>query len=383
MRVMHLISGFRVGGAERNLLNIISNQHAADVQYCIACRRDSDPLYADFQQTGVPIHVLQSGKYAMYNPLRLGEINELAGLVKKLKIDVLHAHMPPSILYGPFAARKAGIVSVASMHAMRSQLSALQFIQAPLMQSRIDYFVEGSNGVSTDLVKSGISPEKLVAIPYGVDAQKFRSNDQEARAAFRARFGIDKSSFVIGRIARFHADKGFDLFLKMVPALSKIIPNLKVVLVGDGDQRAALESQVQALNLNEIVVFTGFFGKTEQALAAFDLVAITARAEALGISTLEAMAAAKCFVAYATGGLTEGIHDGYNGLCISPGNQAGFIQAVTQLYQQTEQRRSMELNSRDLFEQKFSVQVMCQSLENFYQKLVCTGDYAKKDSAIR
>lgn len=366
IRILHLISSFNVGGAERNLLNLLRYRQSETIQYYLACRRQSGLLFTEFEASEVVIKLLQWGKYSMYNPLRWREVGELVNYIRARQIDILHAHMPPSIIYGPLAAHRAGIVSIASVHAMRSQLSYLQYSQAKLMQNKINYFLEGSQAVTEDLFAHGISREKLISIPYGVDGEKFSSNQQQARLEFRKQFAISDSSFVIGRIARFHPDKGFDLLLQMVPMLKNFIPNLKVVLVGDGPQRAELQKITRTLNISEQVIFTGFYLATEKALAAFDLVAISAKAEALGISTLEAMAAGQCFVSYDTGGLTEVIRDGYNGLLIKLGRQAEFIEAIKRLYQQPEYCQRLGQNSRKLFAQKYSLTAMCHALEKFY-----------------
>lgn len=366
IKVLHLISGPNVGGAERNLLNLIRYMAPSHIEHHVAFRYFSGELRDDFESCGARLHVLESGRYRGYDPRRIKEISELKSLIAAQHIDILHAHLPPSILTGPIVAYLGGCKSVISVHAMRKQLGFHEFGQFHLVKRFIDAYIEGSLGVYNDLMRAGVPPALLHHIAYGVDGSLFSTGRRGLRREFRAAYAIPDDAFVIGRIARFDRQKGFDLLLRAVPGLLERIPELYVVLIGDGPEMETLKALAHSLGVAARVVFTGFFTDTHKALAGMDLVTITSRQEALGISTLEAMAAAKALVSFDIGGLGEAITHGENGILVKSEDMSALTEAIVRLYTDSSLREQMENESERRFRAGYSVVKMCECMQVFY-----------------
>lgn len=369
-RVLHLISRPAVGGAERNLLNQLNCLRSTRIEQQVAFRDVNGDLLTDFKLTGIKIHELDSGKYKRYDLRRLYEIIEIVRLIKHNKIDLLHAHMAPSILFGPIAAYFAKIPCIASVHAMKSQLKTSEFQQARIMKYFISMFIEGSNGVIADLYNAGIEKNRMSLISYGVDENTFAKNKETMKKEFRKKWNIPEDAFLIGRIARFERDKGFDLLIELIKQIIKIIPNLHVVLIGDGKEKNSCMKQVKIEGFETKVTFTGFYLNTNEALAAIDLIVITARHEALGISTLEALASGKAFVSYNVGGLGEAIINGKNGITVEFGNHNELLNSIKILSTNLEMKKNFETESYSIFKRNFSIQKMCKDIEKTYYNLV-------------
>jgi len=238
------------------------------------------------------------------------------------------------------------------------------------MKKYVDRYIEGAADCLADLRKSGIAPNKLLHIPYGVDGSLFSDHSGEMRKQFRQEFNIPESSFVMGRIARFHYDKGIDQLLTLVPELLQQIPQLKIVLVGNGPEMSNLKQLTKTLSIEETVIFTDFYLETQKALAAFDLVAITARKEALSISVLEALAASKPFVSYDIGGLSEAIIKDVNGLMITENDKPAFKQAIVDLYEDSNLLESLGDASLGIFNGRYDLSNMCNKYEQEYTRLL-------------
>jgi len=369
LRVMHVISGLAVGGAERNLLNLVTDKSHPEIIHIIVCRRLSGGLYQDFVDAGIELIGLRQASYALYNPLRWREISEIAQLVQDKQIDILHAHCPPSLFFVPLAARKAKCRCVVSVHALRKQLSFFEYRQIFPVTRWVDRYVEGSAAVHEDLHRAGISARQLEYVPYGVDGALFASNTLEMRESFRKKYGISNDSIVACRIARFHSQKGFDTLLRMVPKIVASLPQFRLVLVGDGPEMPYLKQLVLELGIRDFVLFTGFFLQTEAVYAASDLVLITARTEALGISQLEALAAGKAIVSFDVGGLDEVLEHDVNALMVEPGDSAAFIDAVLDLAADKSKQQRFAQQSQKRFQQTYSVEAMRNGIIDTYRSI--------------
>jgi glycosyltransferase involved in cell wall biosynthesis len=128
-----------------------------------------------------------------------------------------------------------------------------------------------------------------------------------------------------------------------VRAAARLESPARVVLTGDGPERAALEAEVARLGLRDRVVFTGFVAHPQVAavLAHTDVLVLPSRYEELGSVLLETIRAGVPIVASDTGGIPEVVRDGDNGLLCPPGDAASFAEAIDALLADARLRRRM------------------------------------------
>jgi glycosyltransferase involved in cell wall biosynthesis len=134
----------------------------------------------------------------------------------------------------------------------------------------------------------------------------------------------------VGRLA---AIKGLGLLLDAVAALRAHFPALRLVLVGDGPDRARLEARAAAPDLAGAVEFTGYRSQAEVAayLEACDLFVLPSFAEGVPVVLMEAMAARRPVVATRVAGVAELVADGESGLLVAPGDPAALTAAIGRL----------------------------------------------------
>ena len=182
----------------------------------------------------------------------------------------------------------------------------------------------------------GALPEKLKIIYNGI----------ENRPPKIAAKGGD-SQFVIGCIARMDASKGviflFDAFLSLV----KIHPELRLVLVGDGDASEELARRTKFLGLQNKVRLVGHYGGDVCALLdTFDVYIFPSLWEGFPYSVIEALRSGCAIVATKVGGIPEAIKDGVDGLLINPGSKDAIIRAIEVLMSNEEKRQTLTENAR-------------------------------------
>lgn len=144
---------------------------------------------------------------------------------------------------------------------------------------------------------------------------------------------------LIGRLA---AVKGVPVLLDALAALTDI-PGLRLTLVGDGPDRAALEAQARARGINHLVTFAGYKSSTEVAaiLKSADALVLPSFAEGLPVVLMEAMATGLPVIATTIAGIPELVRDGENGRLVPPGNVAALAAAIRDLLSDPARARAM------------------------------------------
>lgn len=172
----------------------------------------------------------------------------------------------------------------------------------------------------------------------------------------------------VGRLAH---EKGPDLLLEAFARVARTRPGVRLVVAGDGPDRAALTAQAERLGLDGAVECRGWVAPVDvpalmQEAAA---VLVPSRFEGFGLTALEAAACARPVAASATGGLAEVVDDGVTGLLVPPENPAALAQAAVQLLDAPARRAAMGRAGRDRALGRFTVGEQTRAYEQLYEKL--------------
>ncbi len=166
-------------------------------------------------------------------------------------------------------------------------------------------------------------------IPNGIDLSRFHP-DAEARAAVRAELGVPADAFVVGTVGRLAPEKDQALLMRAVAPL--LDENLRLVIVGDGMERAALDAQAAALGERaRFVHLPGARKDVPRFLAAFDVFALSSVTEGLPLVIPEAMATALPVISTAVGGIPGVVAEGETGFLVPPGDEAALRDRVARL----------------------------------------------------
>lgn len=176
----------------------------------------------------------------------------------------------------------------------------------------------------------GLECEKIRHVPWGLAADfATQSHAEHLPAAFPA----GRVVLAVGRLAANERYKGVDRLIEAVPRLLPRVPDLHLVIVGDGDDRLRLEKQAQQAGVAERVHFLGEL--RPQALVACyshcDVFAMPSHGEGFGMVFLEAMALGKPVVGGANGGTPEVVEDGVSGFLVRNGDNERLATALERL----------------------------------------------------
>lgn len=254
----------------------------------------------------------------------------------KHDIKILHTHDYKADFYARLATFNSNIKRVATIHpwlGVDQQITAKFYAALDKQVLRSFHrLVAISTEMHAQLVQDGLPISKLITIENGIDLCRFtlNINQNEARQQLRLPLGTT----VIGTIGRLSEEKGHALLLRAAQLLVADFPDLTIMVLGDGPLRQQLSKEVEALNLQKHVVFTGVCSDIPKALTAMDIFALPSFTEGLPMTLLEAMAARKPIVASAVGSIPRLIRNQENGLTVQPHDAQALYEALAYLIRQ-------------------------------------------------
>ncbi|NXY98132.1 glycosyltransferase, partial [Streptomyces sp. BR123] len=296
MRVLHVITGLGVGGAEQQLRLLLRH---LPMRCDVLTLTNPGPVAEGLRSDGVRVVHL-----GMRGNRDLGALPRLARFVRRGRYDLVHTHLYRACVYGRLAARLAGAGAVV---ATEHSLGDAEIEGRPLTGGvRALYLASERLGAATVAVSDtvadrltgwGVPAARVHVVPNGIEAARFRFDGGVRRAA-RARTGLPERAFVVGGIGRLVPGKRFDALVRAVAAL----PGAHLLLAGEGPERAALRRLAAELGAQNRIHLLGERdplgdgpdGRTPgipALLSAMDVFVSPSREEAFGLAVVEALAA--------------------------------------------------------------------------------------------
>jgi len=259
----------------------------------------------------------------------------MAGDIRSLQVQILHAHQYTPFFYAAIAARLSGAKpSVIFTEHGRHYPDVVSARRRWLNRMLFDRLANDVNAVCEFSARSlaekdGFRRDRIHVIPNGIDVPKYAPSADIA--ALRARLGLDPSRKYVACVARFHPVKDHRTLLDAFALVAAQRPDTDLLLVGDGVLRQELERQSLELGLSSRVKFLGVRDDVADILRAVDVFALTSVSEAASITLLEAMASGLPVVVTAVGGNPEIVRDGVDGLLAPRGDAKAIGAALTKL----------------------------------------------------
>ncbi len=226
--------------------------------------------------------------------------------------------------------------------------------------------------VSDDLLEAclaaGVPARNCVLLENGIDGTEYARRQTVAEA--KARLGLPADGLVLGAVGRLSAEKGFDVLVRAVHALRARGVDVRLVLVGEGDERAALERLVRELHLGDRVRLAGWQADVRPYFEAMDAFALPSLREGLPNVVLEAMALDVPVVSTRVNGVPRLVQDGRNGFLVAPGDLAGLTTALFGLLTNPALRAVFRAAGRRTVETRYSFATRMHRLKRLYDELL-------------
>jgi glycosyltransferase involved in cell wall biosynthesis len=358
------------GGAEHSISLMVRRLDRSVFAPRLMVPREG-PVVDEIRDAGIPVHVL-----ALTRARDLTRFPEFVSLLKTHRVGLVNAH---GVRGGFYAALASRVMPLKVVVCERN----LQPWRARVLPRALDRFVGRHNdfriGVSQaivdDMVEAGVIPRaKTQVLVGGVDPGPFVA-DAQRRSRARAAFGLGDNEPSIVATGRLHRMKGFIDLVEAAPHIVRSIPGVRIIIAGEGEERAALEKRIHELDLDRVIHLPGFLRDMPELLAAADLFVLPSASlkgvqrEGTPIAILEAQAAGLAVVTTRVSGNAEIIRDGFNGRVVPPQEPVQLASAIVEMLN-SPARREMGENGRRLVHERYSIDRVVESYTRIFLQLL-------------
>ena len=371
MKLVTLINGYypKIGGAERVMtaLNPVLQSKGVDVH---VLTRRFPGMSAYEEVTGIPVHRLP-----LPSPKALASFSytyESLKRISRLKPDIIHVHdLFSTATTGALAKQLKHIPIAATIHRSGPLGDIYRLHKKPLGKQRwrffartFDTFVAISSEIKNELASLGIPQHRRVAIPNGVDTQRFHPVSIERKAALRAELGLSRDPIVIfvGRLA---SEKRVSHLLTIWEDVRRIISGATLLILGEGPEEDILKDKTPAG-----VRFEGGVDDVSPYLQVADVFVLPSIAEGFSIAALEAQAAGAAVLMTDVGGARDMVTHNQNGWLLPPDDIDELKSGLIALLTDHALRKRLSVAGRARVEQQFSLDAMADRLVSVYLRAV-------------
>jgi glycosyltransferase involved in cell wall biosynthesis len=333
MRVALVATITDFGGIEKVLLTQLQHlDPAVELMPILFSRHDA--ANASFlnrlQQLNVPhIVFMNTRKRRYFNVVR--NIRDVVAVFRRERFDVVHCHGYRADLLGLVAAKLCGLPLVSTCHGFIETDRHLKFNRRfdTWLLRMFERVIAVSAPMKAALATAGIRAERIEVVTNAVAEQ---ASDQPAvRRELRDRLAIGSEEFVLGFVGRLSEEKGPAFLVDAAARLAKSGRRVRVIFVGDGPARAALEVEIERHNLLDRVILAGFQSDVSPWYSAMDAFVLPSLTEGTPMALLEAMMHRLPVVASNVGGVPQVVTHGDNGLLVPPAHAGELALAIAVL----------------------------------------------------
>ncbi|MFA5014848.1 MAG: glycosyltransferase [Actinomycetota bacterium] len=365
VRVMHILLSLEAGGMEGGVVNLVNKIDNNLFELSICCLEKAGVLEEKILPKRKKVFVMNKKPGIDYSL-----IFRLASLFRKEKVDIVHTHNFATYLYGSIGAILARVPHIIQgEHGdLPLQKDKPSFIR---WRRYLSHFTHAFYAVSAMLKNEliewvRVKPDKIFYIPNGVDVDRFKIIDSYLD---REKFGLKNDDFIIGAVGRLHYLKNYSLLISIIPEILKKVTKLKVIFIGEGEEKENLLNIIKELNLEAYVKFLGYNKEVVPFYQCMDLLIQPSLTEGMSNTILEAMACSKPVIASNIGGNPEMVVDGITGYLFSLDRKDIFLEKILLLAFDKEKRQSMGKAARTRIEESFSLERMVKNYENLYRRV--------------
>lgn len=367
MVIAHVIDSLEVGGAETVVAALCRSHAAAGHRVEVHCLMTAGPLAAEVEQEGVPVYVHASASawrsaWKLFRAFRLS------------RPDIVHCHNKTATIRGAAAARLTGAGAIVST---RHGMGPLPFRLCPELKFWIaaamlcDRVVAVCDAARRNLA-TGARPvaHKVVTIRNGAHPPR-ASGEEVAR----------ERGFTLVSVGRLVRSKDFDTLLRAVAGARAAVPDLRLWIVGDGDEGPALRQVCAKLDLASAVRFCGERRDVGNWLRAADVFVLSSTTEGLPISMLEAMAAGLPAIVTEVGALPELVALSGAGTTVPVRSVDGLVRAIVEFASRRDELAALGERASRCYRTHFTTDRMAGDYLALYRACLCGGAPTRRATA--
>ena len=359
--IMHVLLSMVVGGAEKLVYDLVRHPAFAECRPVICCLDAVGDLGEKLRQQGYMIHLKERR-----SGLDLSVVPWLVDIIRREKVDIVHAHQYTPLFYSVPAALLAGRLRVVytehgRLHPDSSSWKRQLF--NPLLALGVDHLVSISSSTAKAMAKYDHLPlRRIKVIHNGVDFS--RLNPAVDLPVKRRELGLSPGCRIIGTAARLNEIKNIPMMLRVFQLVLKSVPDTCLLIAGQGERLDALKAYAHELGIGERVKFLGLRFDMPEIYQLFEVFLLTSFTEGISVTLLEAMGSGVPCVVTDVGGNGEVLTGGRTGYLTPLGSDAVMAERVVELLSDAGRSAEISENARRSVSGRFSFDAMLERYRN-------------------
>jgi glycosyltransferase involved in cell wall biosynthesis len=373
-KILFLVNTLRVGGAERNVALFCSaiDRTRFEPEVWVLC--GGGQFEAQVRDAGIRIRNLNR-RWSRDPLFALKTARQIA----RTDADLVHAFLPAIGAYAAMARSWFGMSQPLVLSLGQSEILGHERWMFRWCARTYDWLIANSRSAAELGGELGFASERISVIPNGHATERFTSPID--RVAVRKSLGLHADDRVLLAVGRLIASKRVCDAVAALDLL-KSGDDLKLVIVGDGPERSALEDDVRRRDLQQRVIFTGERPDVPDLLKAADVFVFPSETEGLPNALIEASLAGLPIVACQVPGVTDVLTDGETALLVQPHQPEQLADAISALLSERTAANDMALQAQAQSQRCYSVEKSLAGVYNVYHHLLQSKRRVSASEAI-
>ena len=356
MNVLQILPELKSGGVERGTVDLAKYLKKRGHKAVVVS--GGGALVAELTAAGVTHYSFPVHRKSLLSVIH--SVRALTKIVQLENIDVIHARSRVPALIAFFVSRRTQAPFVTTCHGFYSK----HLLSYPMGWGKT--VIVASHVIGKRMQEDfGVSFRKIRLIPRGVDLEEFK---------FHAPSSAASGEVTVGLVGRLTPIKGHAVFLKAMARVVRVLPNIKIQIIGDAPKaqyKEELEMLTRELGLAQTVQFMGTRYDVPELLSHLTLlVAPSVGEEAFGRVVIEAGACGVPVIASRIGGLVDIIEDGKDGLLVPPDDPRALAESILRVLQEPGLAGTLSSAMRQKVEKQFHLPMMFEKTMKVYEEAI-------------
>lgn len=317
IKILHIQQSISFGGVERTRLSLAKHLDRSLFEQKLICTSHRGDLITEIREEGVEVYEIGNLK----SPFQWSQHKKVQKIIETYKPDIIHGAVFEGVTMAAINGWKKNVPVIIIEETSDPKNRSWKGNLLMKIFSKLAHRVIGvSQGVTEEYLKGKLNvlPTKVVLINNGVAIPRIVEEIELQKA--KKSLGINEHDFIIGSTGRMLMDS-HKRFSDLIQSFAKFAlgkNNVKLLLVGDGPEKANYESLVKELNIKEKVIFTGYQSDVTLYYKIMNVFSLVSAREAFGLVLAEAMLNKLPVVATKVGGMKYIVDDGKTGFLVNP-----------------------------------------------------------------
>ncbi|MEW6406134.1 MAG: glycosyltransferase family 4 protein [Chloroflexota bacterium] len=362
--IVDLANGY--GGATSRVLSLVMNSPRDRIA---VAGLESGTVIKRARELGLPAYAIGKSK------LDFSILSRLVSLIQNEGFEVLDSQNIQAKFWTSLAAMRARFAFVSTIHSWyaiehgQASLKGRLYTALELMTNRnLDLYISVSKKDQQLLFKSGYADEMvhLIYNAVNIDPESIPGDSRW----LNQKFNLPADAIVCTAVGRLVWMKAHDILIEAVSKIADEVPQLLVLIVGEGELHGELQGKIKAAGLEARVHLVGYQDRDSvlSIVKASDIFVMPSHYEGTPVALLEAAALGRPILATRAGGVPEMVEDGQHALLVPTGDAEALSKGLVHLAKDREVARTLGLNAQHWLKQRFSLERQLAETWDAYRK---------------